>query len=92
MLSSPFPPPEATERRFLGLLGPLLPEGTGRRLVAEAFHCALKGPMVVEEKTLVELHGFQAVSGRGGEPWCPGGVCWRPSSPASRGSGSGARC
>uniref|UniRef100_A0A8C7AP37 Adipolin n=1 Tax=Neovison vison TaxID=452646 RepID=A0A8C7AP37_NEOVI len=55
---------EATERRFLGLLGPSLPEGTGR-LVAEAFHCALKGPLVVDERTLVELHGFQAPTAQG---------------------------
>jgi len=56
---------EATEHRFLGLLGPLLPEGTGGRLVAEAFHCALKGPMVVDQKTLAELHGFQAPTAQG---------------------------
>lgn len=68
-------PAEATERRFLGLLGPWLSEGTGRRLVAEAFHCALKGPMVVDEKTLVELHGFQAVSACGGESWPSRGIC-----------------
>lgn len=61
-------PAEATERRFLGLLSPLLPEGTGRWLVAEAFHCGLKGPTVVDERTLLELRGFQAVSGLGGAP------------------------
>lgn len=70
---------EATERRFLGLLGPLLPEGIGRRLVAEAFHCGLKGPVVVDKKTLVELRGFQAVSGLGGwgAPWSSWGYLLR---------------
>lgn len=33
--------------------------------MAEAFHCRLKGPVVVDKKTLVELQGFQAVSGHG---------------------------
>ena len=41
----------------------MLPEGTGGWLVAEAFHCRLKGPVLVDKKTLVELQGFQAVSG-----------------------------
>lgn len=31
--------------------------------MAEAFHCRLKGPVLVDKKTLVELQGFQAVSG-----------------------------
>ncbi|XP_042085296.1 adipolin isoform X1 [Ovis aries] len=59
---------EATEHRSLGLLGPVLPEGIGRQLVAEAFHCRLRGPVLVDKKTLVELQGFQAVSGHGGGP------------------------
>ena len=59
-------PTEATEHRSLGLLGPVLPEGIGRQLVAEAFHCRLRGPLLVDKKTLVELQGFQAVSGHGG--------------------------
>lgn len=42
-----------------------MPEGPGGRLVAEAFHCRLKGPVQVDKKTLVELQGFQAVSVRG---------------------------
>lgn len=56
---------EATERRFSGLWGSLLPEGTGGRLVAEAFHCRLKGPVLVDKKTLVELQGFQAPAAQG---------------------------
>ncbi|XP_032350767.1 adipolin isoform X2 [Camelus ferus] len=56
---------DATERRFSGLLDPLLPEGMGRWLVAEAFHCRLKGPVLVDAKTLVELQGFQAVGPAG---------------------------
>lgn len=32
----------------------------------EAFHCRLKGPVLVDRKTLLELQGFQAVSGAGG--------------------------
>ncbi|TKC42901.1 hypothetical protein EI555_019427 [Monodon monoceros] len=55
---------EATERRSSAPLGPPLPEGTGRWLVSEAFHCRLKGPVLVDKRTLVELQGFQAVSGR----------------------------
>lgn len=34
--------------------------------MAEAFHCRLKGPVLVDKKTLMELQGFQAVSARGG--------------------------
>ncbi|XP_054440388.1 adipolin [Pteronotus mesoamericanus] len=56
---------EATERRSSGLWGSLLPEGTGGRLVAEAFHCRLKGPVLVDKKTLVELQGFQAPTAPG---------------------------
>lgn len=36
--------------------------------MSEAFHCRLKGPVLVDKRTLVELQGFQAVSGRGGQP------------------------
>lgn len=32
------------------------------RRVQEAFHCKLKGPVVVDKKTLVELQNFQTVS------------------------------
>ncbi|XP_006067026.4 adipolin [Bubalus bubalis] len=56
---------EATEHRSLGLLGPVLPEGIGRQLVAEAFHCRLRGPVLVDKKTLVELQGFQAPAAQG---------------------------
>ncbi|XP_010848532.1 PREDICTED: adipolin [Bison bison bison] len=58
-------PTEATEHRSLGLLGPVLPEGIGRQLVAEAFHCRLRGPVLVDKKTLVELQGFQAPAAQG---------------------------
>ncbi|EPQ10827.1 Protein FAM132A, partial [Myotis brandtii] len=37
----------------------------GRQLVAEAFHCRLKGPVQVDKKTLVELQGFQAPTAQG---------------------------
>ncbi|KAI2514447.1 C1q and TNF related 12 [Homo sapiens] len=56
---------EATERRFSGLLDPLLPQGAGLRLVGEAFHCRLQGPRRVDKRTLVELHGFQAPAAQG---------------------------
>lgn len=32
------------------------------RLIEVAFHCRLKGPVVVDKKTLVELQNFQTVS------------------------------
>lgn len=54
---------EATELRFSGLPGTLLPQEPSQRLVVEAFHCRLKGPVLVDKKTLVELQGFQTVSG-----------------------------
>lgn len=65
---------EAAERRASGLRGPLLPAGPGGWPVPEAFHCRLKGPVLVDRKTLVELQGFQAVSGAGGlwGPWGQG--------------------
>lgn len=53
---------EATELRFSGLPDTLLPQEPSQRLVVEAFHCRLKGPVLVDKKTLVELQGFQAVS------------------------------
>ncbi|XP_049554944.1 adipolin isoform X1 [Orcinus orca] len=56
---------EATERRSSAPLGPPLPEGTGRWLVSEAFHCRLKGPVLVDKRTLVELQGFQAPAAQG---------------------------
>lgn len=54
---------EATELRFSGLPDTLLPQEPSQRLVVEAFYCRLKGPVLVDKKTLVELQGFQAVSG-----------------------------
>lgn len=56
-------PTEATEQRLSAWPDPLLPAGAGLWLMVEAFHCQLKGPVVVDQKTLVELQGFQAVSG-----------------------------
>ncbi|XP_026964122.1 adipolin [Sagmatias obliquidens] len=47
---------EATERRSSAPLGPL---------VSEAFHCRLKGPVLVDKRTLVELQGFQAPVAQG---------------------------
>ncbi|NWR10381.1 ADIPL protein, partial [Paradoxornis webbianus] len=38
-----------------------LPELPGQRRVEEAFHCQLKGQVVVDKKTLVELQNFQSV-------------------------------
>lgn len=43
--------------------------------MAEAFHCRLKGPVLVDKKTLMELQGFQAVSVRGGQA-AHGGLGW----------------
>ncbi|KAG8505522.1 Adipolin [Galemys pyrenaicus] len=69
---------EATERRLSGLLAPLLPEGPAGRLLAEAFHCRLKGPVLVGKRTLAELQGFQAVSGSLGTVFLgPQGGCER---------------
>lgn len=56
-------PTEATKLRFSGLPDTLLPQEPSQQLVVEAFHCRLKGPVLVDKKTLVELQGFQAVSG-----------------------------
>ncbi|XP_004607223.2 adipolin [Sorex araneus] len=56
---------EATERRFSGLLGPWLSEGPAGRLVEEAFHCRLRGPVQVDKRTLAELQGFQAPAAQG---------------------------
>ncbi|NXB07399.1 ADIPL protein, partial [Cnemophilus loriae] len=36
-----------------------------RRRVEEAFHCQLKGQVVVDKKTLVELHNFQSPLAKG---------------------------
>lgn len=66
-------PSEATERRASALerqtrpsqLPPPLMALDGSapyRRVQEAFHCKLKGPAVVDKKTLVELQNFQTVS------------------------------
>ena len=62
---------EATERRAAALdrqTSPSQPtalltlEGmTSYRRIEEAFHCKLKGPVVVDKKTLVELQNFQTV-------------------------------
>lgn len=65
-------PSEATERRAVALdrqtNPPPLPaalltlEGmTSYRRIEEAFHCKLKGPVMVDKKTLVELQNFQTV-------------------------------
>lgn len=64
---------EATERRTAALDRQISPsqlpttiltlEGmTSYRRIEEAFHCKLKGPVVVDKKTLVELQNFQTVS------------------------------
>lgn len=64
--------PEATERRTAALEKPSSPSQlptavltleamTSYRRIEEAFHCKLKGPVVVEKKTLVELQNFQTV-------------------------------
>ncbi|MEJ1283450.1 C1q and tumor necrosis factor related 12 [Cricetulus griseus] len=53
-------PTEATKLRFSGLPDTLLPQEPSQQLVVEAFHCRLKGPVLVDKKTLVELQGFQA--------------------------------
>lgn len=63
---------EATERREAALERQTSPsqlptalltlEGmTSYRRIEEAFHCKLKGPVVVDKKTLVELQNFQTV-------------------------------
>ena len=63
---------EATERRAAALDRQTSPsqlptalltlEGmTSYRRIEEAFHCKLKGPVVVDKKTLVELQNFQTV-------------------------------
>lgn len=63
---------EATERRTAALERQTSPsqlptalltlEGmTSYRRIEEAFHCKLKGPVVVDKKTLVELQNFQTV-------------------------------
>lgn len=64
---------EATERRASALERQTRPsqlptslmalDGTAPyRRIQEAFHCKLKGPVVVDKKTLVELQNFQTVS------------------------------
>lgn len=64
---------EATERRASALERQTSPSQLPTALMAldgsapyrrieEAFHCKLKGPAVVDKKTLVELHNFQTVS------------------------------
>ncbi|KAM4652858.1 adipolin isoform 2-T2 [Discoglossus pictus] len=67
---------EATERR---LMSGDLPEHTSEippivlpvedlspyRRVDEAFHCKLKGPVIVDKKTLVELQNFQTPASKG---------------------------
>lgn len=35
---------------------------TSHRRIEEAFHCKLKGPVVADKKTLVELQNYQTVS------------------------------
>lgn len=64
---------EATERRASGLTRQTSPsqlptalitlDGTAPyRRIEDAFHCKLKGPAIVDKKTLVELQNFQTVS------------------------------
>lgn len=64
---------EATERRASALERQTSPSQLPSALIAldgtapyrridQAFHCKLKGPAVVDEKTLVELQNFQTVS------------------------------
>ncbi|XP_040590901.1 adipolin isoform X2 [Mesocricetus auratus] len=61
--------PEALLQEFQemlkGLPDTLLPQEPSQRLVVEAFHCRLKGPVLVDKKTLVELQGFQAPTAQG---------------------------
>lgn len=38
---------------------------TSYRRIEEAFHCKLKGPVVIDKKTLMELQNFQTVRFRG---------------------------
>lgn len=63
---------EATERRTSALERQTNPsqlptalitldETTSYRRIEEAFHCKLKGPVVVDKKTLVALQNFQTV-------------------------------
>nr|XP_055238003.1 adipolin isoform X1 [Gorilla gorilla gorilla] len=84
---------EAKERRFSGLLDLLLPQGAGLQLVGEAFHCRLQGPRRVDKRTLVELHGFQAVSGAGslerGVGWGPTGKTGPHTPPDTHGAARG---
>lgn len=67
---------EATERRAAALDRQTSPsqlptalltlEGmTSYRRIEEAFHCKLKGPVVVDKKTLVELQNFQTPPAKG---------------------------
>ncbi|CAO2590323.1 C1qtnf12 [Lemmus lemmus] len=56
---------EATKLRFSGLPDTLLPQEPSHQLVVEAFHCRLKGPVLVDKKTLVELQGFQTPTAQG---------------------------
>ncbi|XP_076987139.1 adipolin [Tamandua tetradactyla] len=74
-LSGPPGPPGAETPRetLLREFQELLREATKRRLpglpsggpLAEAFHCRLPGPVRVDGRTLVELHGFQAPAADG---------------------------
>ncbi|XP_072304930.1 adipolin [Eucyclogobius newberryi] len=67
---------EASERRAAALDGPASPSLLPAPLVAlegmmlyrrieEAFHCKLKGPVLVDKKTLVELQNFQTPPAKG---------------------------
>ncbi|EGW07776.1 Protein FAM132A [Cricetulus griseus] len=61
--------PEALLQEFQEMLkrlpDTLLPQEPSQQLVVEAFHCRLKGPVLVDKKTLVELQGFQAPAAQG---------------------------
>lgn len=64
--------PEATERRaqvdraseqsHLSTTLMALEGMASYRRIEEAFHCKLRGPVIVEKKTLTELQNFQTVS------------------------------
>ncbi|XP_072773567.1 adipolin isoform X4 [Taeniopygia guttata] len=72
---------------------PLLPlalaEAGSQRRLLEAFHCKLKGHVLVDKKTLVELQNFQlSTASCGAERRCGHGTacgCWSASSPCATG-------
>ncbi|XP_013911862.1 PREDICTED: adipolin [Thamnophis sirtalis] len=74
-ICNPFFHPEATERRASPVLPahpseipvilPPLEEISFYRRVEEAFHCKLKGQIIVDKKTLMELQNFQMPLAKG---------------------------